>query len=98
MKFKVKKGRLNTALSLYILVYTLSSLLFIFDFLSLLSSIRIFVAIRMIPLLKTASCKAWIVSKRGIFRKPEVHWVSVDPKELRKVQINERPEEGIAEA
>lgn len=42
--------------------------------------------------------KAWIVSKRGIFRKPEVHWVSVDPKELRKVQINERPEEGIAEA
>lgn len=36
--------------------------------------------------------KAWRVNKRWPFRKPGVHWISVDPIELRKVGINERPE------
>lgn len=35
--------------------------------------------------------RAWLVTSRGWFRKPEVHWVSVKPEELREVDINEKP-------
>jgi hypothetical protein len=35
--------------------------------------------------------KAISVRRRGWFRKDEVLWASVDPNEVRKVDINERP-------
>lgn len=36
--------------------------------------------------------KVFRISPRGLFRKPQVHWVSVDPEALRFVPVNERLE------
>jgi hypothetical protein len=36
--------------------------------------------------------KAWKVLKTSWFKKPRIHWVSVDPDALRKVPLAERPE------
>lgn len=35
--------------------------------------------------------RAWTVNRRGLFRAPRIHWISVEPNALRKVDINERP-------
>lgn len=43
--------------------------------------------------IKGVLSKAWIVGKRGMFRKSRVHWISIDPSELRKVGITDQPEE-----
>lgn len=34
---------------------------------------------------------AWTINKRGVFRRPEVHWCAVRPECLRDVPINEKP-------
>lgn len=34
--------------------------------------------------------RAWTVTRRGLFRAPRVHWVSVEPSALRKVGVNEK--------
>ena len=47
--------------------------------------------------IKGVISKAWLVSKRGFFRKPRIHWISVEPGDLRKVGIAERPEAGASQ-
>jgi len=39
--------------------------------------------------------KAWMVTNMGFFKKPRIHWISVNPEALKKVDINDKPEKGI---
>lgn len=34
--------------------------------------------------------KAWTVTGRGLFRKPRVHWIAIDPCALRDVPTSEK--------
>lgn len=35
--------------------------------------------------------RAWSVNERGWFRAPRIHWLSIEPSAIRKVDINEKP-------